>query len=230
MTATKNTAAKEPLTDIGALNHYQGEEPVSAENASTVGKPSIREDRASSEATPETRKRGRRSKNDDSVKMSPVGKYRSALGMTQADMARFLGTTPSTLNVWERDVAEEMEEKRGSSYFIYKCVKALINQSFKTPDMIAPADLKKFFQAGASQNLAKHYIPVSDFLDDEFMIIINSGNFIGVLFAMLADNYFRKTGKTVPGEQMLKMQNIEKEIIQKDATINEEYLEKLSTF
>lgn len=220
MAARKKNAAKGQLTDIGDLDLHQNEasaksaEPVKAEPEKTVEAP--------------RNKRGRRAKSEMPVKMSSVGKYRAALGMTQAEMAAFLRTTPSTLNVWERDVDGDLADKRGSSYFIFECVKALINQSFKTPDMINPADLKKFFQAGAGRNLAKHYIPVSNFLDDDFLRIINSGNLIGVVFALLADEYFRKTGRTAPGELMLKMQDINKEIAQKDENVDEENLDKLS--
>lgn len=173
-------------------------------------------------------KRGRRPKFDTPEKLAPVAKYRSALGLTQAEMATLLRTTPSTLNLWERDVDEELAEKRGASYFIFECVKALISQSFVTPDMIDPADLKKFIRAGAQKGLAKHYVSESRLFDDGFLRIIDSGNFIGVLFAMLADEFFRKSGQPAPGDRMLKMREIADIPLKQDDEEEEENLDRLS--
>ncbi len=141
-----------------------------------------------------------------------IYKLRSKLGLTQSEFAQLLGVTNITVNAWERRGVDNI---RGSSFYALRSIVALVKQAIEHPDFLTIEELKQYFKKCANRDAVARYTSYNDQIANDYLWLVNSGTFHGVLAAILLDKHLKKK---IGSENMPKLEDrldAENEILEK---------------
>jgi len=120
--------------------------------------------------------------------------------------------TNITVNAWERRGVDNI---RGSSFYALRGIVALVKQAIEHPDFLTIEELKQYFKKCANRDAVARYTSYNDQIANDYLWLVNSGTFHGVLAAILLDKHLKKK---IGSENMPKLEDrldAENEILEK---------------
>jgi len=142
--------------------------------------------------------------NGGKEKLAPVvsGEYirklRVSLGLTQLQFAKLMEVGNVTVANWEKN---GLDGTRSSSFPNFKYLTTLLKQSMKHPELVSSEKLARYLKLASNHELMPYYLPYLKELEADYLNVINSGSFTGVLFALLFDKELERRGKNAPADE-----------------------------
>lgn len=128
-----------------------------------------------------------------------VKTLRLALGLSLSEFSRLVRVAHSTVRQhWE---IKGVYNRGGDTYSLFNMLCALTSAAAENPDFISPMELLGMIDETLNYTLGNRFMPYAEHVSESFVSTINSGDFSGVVLAVMFDSYLRKKGivHSVPG-------------------------------